>query len=352
MCFNAYANPTAQVVMTALSALELDEAFQHFVDCFLRYRDEDFLNFFNKLYSSPIGSRLLETVLTTAPQEIFDVFFSCFSGRMNKIAIDSNGNFVVSKLLQSPKLTQKNLKTILKELKFRSVLESGTKGVIWRTAEACARVRCCFHEFMKKLNRCFGINDTSDNDGYIWLTFLKNFGSTKIGLDDSKIDFDPIGCSTLTTLLLSFPVKYNQILTDNFDEFLNILKKNEEFRIKMAISKSGCRVIEAILDIKSPISDEKQQSFIGLYIKSLCTLSFNYLGSFCVGAMYQAANIETKRLMLDEMSDISDKLKTSNFVLYQKCRMGTYNKRNWDDNEAKHSKARKLIGDVFIKAAE
>lgn len=119
--------------------------------------DSEGVSFINGLMYDPIGSRLLETIVTFAPGKIFkQIYKICFKERMGNLARNETAGFVITKVLE--RLSAEDLRDAFTSIlpQVPGLVERSRTGIIKTVLERCSARNVDTKELAAILKTCYG----------------------------------------------------------------------------------------------------------------------------------------------------------------------------------------------------
>ena len=244
--------------------------------------------FINHLLYDPIGSRLLEVIITYAPGKTFKTLFRLlFKGRLSGMARNETAAFVVMKILE--RLGQADLESALSPIceEMGTLMQRSRTGLVKTLIERCRIREIDEAPIADALRAAYGdgagerlrkiLNFAEDlaiaNDGNMSAERKKQLDTT---------DTSRFSGSLLAQSMLVAPGPLRELITDS------ILAMEMPAIIAIAEDRTASRVLQAAL--KAPYQDLKfRRQFMPLLYPYLARMATHSVASHVVDALWEAS---------------------------------------------------------------
>ncbi|EPT27662.1 hypothetical protein TGME49_266400 [Toxoplasma gondii ME49] len=375
-------------------------------------RRSEMMQLADALVDSPTGSRALEVAALMLAPEPFELFFSSWLlKRVNHLAQGRFGNFMLQKLLTSTLLQPAHVRQLVGAVDFSACVAARTPAVLWRLSEACRRVRTSQADFAKRLFAAFDLHNPK-NLPFAWFSLLAL--ARPEGLSPSLCFFaqqekagdegeqkphtlrhlsdmvTPTGVSIVLSLL-RFPPAAIQPLVGGFKKFVKILKRTSvsvrQWRgkdcpplwderpalLSLATDAQGSRLLEGLVKAAASASHssgrgEKEsessrnvlfppqavQQLLKAFCGNYAQAALHPTGGFVVTTFYDAATVDIKRRIVQELLEVEEELREKNYAAYVNCEIHTFkrNEEGWATRQEKKSKTRELFKDLLAEEGD
>jgi nucleolar protein 9 len=342
VCTAQSASPTLQVLIEVLAMRDalpigLDEALAQCVAA----ASEDERGRTLAAPFSPVGSRLIEKMLTVAKRLRDDslmhsIYLRAFRGRIAEFATAAYANFAVQRLLEyvpEPPLLQMiydELAPVLGELS-----RENRAGVLSQLAGACARLDCRQKQVVRDIAAAFEMPLSSVDSCRELVLAIMHMGPV-------PEHFSSIGCR-----LLGNTLHIDGRFTRNI---VNAMLAVEPQRlVRLADDQSGSHVIDAMLG--SAVDAKKRFAFVDCFRGFYADLAISKFGSRSVDSLYAAADVARKTTITEELhlrrADIAQSF-NGKFVL-RNCKVYQFERQRsqWTEEHESNAKKRELFDDIL-----
>eukprot|EP00252_Welwitschia_mirabilis_P017859 TRINITY_DN3976_c0_g1_i1.p1 TRINITY_DN3976_c0_g1~~TRINITY_DN3976_c0_g1_i1.p1 ORF type:complete len:815 (-),score=146.29 TRINITY_DN3976_c0_g1_i1:376-2820(-) len=302
-----------------------------------------------ELIMDPIGSRLMEVILTVAPDSLFmEILNRFFRHSLFEIGMHEVANFVLQSLISNSR-DEGQVNMIWDEIgaKFPDLLKSRKAGVIASLISACFRFHTHEHECCRSLAHAVVSAPGSSNYIVPRILHLENFFCSG-GSDwqwPSETNMSVLGC-VLLQIIFKYPSSIIQQYCSSF------VSMSTDQILEVAKDPGGSRVIESFLLSKAP--SKHKFRVISKLRGHFGELAQHPLGSFTVAKLFSAANLSLKEVIAAELVIIQTELSRSKHGLHllRACDVSRYAKgpEKWRTSQSSKQSARASFAEVFGSA--
>lgn len=304
-------------------------------------------NVLPKAFLSKSIIMLLETSIEISTSKLYtQIYATCFSGRLVKLATTRNTNFSVQKLLQHCK-EKIEFEAMFDELEndFEQIITTGHTGVILALSQTCKRLTAKQGSFVQNLMKylnCFEPEDRQTCFVMCLCRFKKFEDVKKISTDSLQKDKLNLHGTLILESLLDFnkPIKIvKSILDMDQQDLKNIFSNSMGSHISDSFVKG--------LFVGEKSREKLVRKMMGTY-QELATSKY---GSRSFEAIWSIANLKTKLQIMDELShkDASWSNSEHGKIIANKVNLSLFkrNREDWKNSFNKPNKNAKILADIL-----
>jgi hypothetical protein len=210
---------------------------------------------------------------------------------------------------------------------FQSLMSQNRAGVIWKLTESCIKFEA--HDAQKLLV-------SSLTKSYSGDSLMKSL----LSIQYEKIDHAKC---MIAQNLLQFKAHNVQICKD----FTSL---EVDFLLALSRNPAGSHVVEAFLK-NSDVADKTKNRFIDTFTGKFAGLASTPHGSRCVEAFFDVSSLTRKKVIVEEINSVYQKLKGSAFgrAVLSKLSVDTWKRSNkeWEERLGKKNRTREVFADIL-----
>ncbi|KAI4204275.1 MAG: hypothetical protein LQ350_001255 [Teloschistes chrysophthalmus] len=245
-------------------------------------------SFFNGMLYDPIGSRLLEVIVTNSPGKIFKVLYrSLFRDRLADLAKNETASYVLVKALE--RLNKEDLEDTLKQLcpMMQSLLERSRTSVITCLVDRC-RVREVDNTALYEALDPTQGKDAAENLKKLLCLFPANETETKQKPSGSQ-DPNKAYASLLAQSILEASTPLQSLVTEG------ILAMDEPTLLHMAKDRNATHVLQKFLTCTS-VAALSRRSIMHNITNIVMDLALDAVASHVLDAFWEGSDPESSEI--------------------------------------------------------
>ncbi|CAG9859050.1 unnamed protein product [Phyllotreta striolata] len=290
---------------------------------------------------------LMETALQISSEKVFSKLYkACFAGNLEKLSTTRSTNFAVQRLIQYCSVKE-DFEATFDELAehFKRIIEVGHSGIILALAEACKRHSTKQGSFVQNLMKAFDCFEPEERQNAFvlclsrFVAFEENAKKSNENLQKEKLNLHG-------TLILQKILDYNKPI-----KVVNaILNLDQTVLLNLFSNVMGSHIADSY--VKGTFVGEKsKERLVRKMMGAYRDLAFGKHGSRSFEALWHAANMKCKLLIMDELSHKDGSWVNSDFgkIISQKINFSTYkrNKEDWKNSLNNGNKCEEIFADVL-----
>ncbi|KAJ3052582.1 Nucleolar protein 9 [Rhizophlyctis rosea] len=336
------ANPVLQLLLTP----ENDN--DHLIRAILRIGDTPLTElepdrFVLTLLKHPVGSHILEKIVTVAPPPLFHALYvTYFRGKLIELCQDRVANFVVQRLVEGTK-NATQVRVLVGEVEdgVGGLLFGNRSGVVIKLLEAAVKHNTAHKELIKALCAAFKTISNEEKKHFLGCALYLQPYEQYISYRNPK----PIlQGALLLSHLLSFPPEHNKLVIDSF------MQTSADETFNYLFDPVSSRVVEAIL-MSNMVGDKLKRKMVRGYQGRFTEMSCDKYGSHMVDKCWAVADLKLKEEIAAELLEQESKL-LQNFhgkFVHRNCKIDNFKRRRneWIDSQSGIDRKKEMFSEFF-----
>ncbi|OLY79755.1 Nucleolar protein 9 [Smittium mucronatum] len=313
------------------------------------------------LISDPIGSRLLETIISASSPELLQkIYISSLRGNLYKLSLDPCANYVIQtylkKLNSGPQLL-----LVLDEIlpKIDDLIKKNRSAILSALISACASCNEGYAPCFQKVLKAFSGNTKESNKqlvvnlayNHLYSPSMPPQNGNTVDPKNSDYQISNAKISPQGTVLIQ------NLLTFPYDSIKELVKSFSYLDAKQDLilwskDASGSRIIESFLKSSFDSVPIKHKRKMLVKLTSFYSeLALDRFGSHIVDCCWNVADLKFKQTIAEELSKDSNVVKNSFFgkFVWKNCNIDLFMSKNdsWKSIQKSSDKKKDLFKDIL-----